>query len=293
MKYILLSLLLITATTIHADPFRDGVVAYQQKKYSKALKAWLPLAKNGHVLSQTLVGSMYIYGEGVEQNDREAFKWLSLAAESNSAQAQYNLAIMYEKGLGVETNIILARKWFKAAAVQGRKDAATRYVLLGDTDEAQASITTSQAKITEPESLEAEDQAPLNVEQQPIHVVLNRKDVDELLGPPTPNEDTTSLSVTEQHGLAWARTQPPENYTIQLASSIEPRLIEAFKNHLQLSQHFAQTISEHNNSQWHALIYGSYGSVKEAKKAMDALPEKWKTWQPWIKKFSSVSAIKH
>ena len=294
MRYILLSLLLVTATVVHADPFRDGVVAYQQEKYSKALEAWLPLAESGHVLAQTLVGSMYAYGEGVTQDDAEAFKWLSLAAESNSAQAQYNLAIMYEKGLGVEANITLARKWFKAAAVQGRKDAAARYSLLDDTEQTQTATIEPQPVITKPELLEVETQTSLTEEspRQRIHLVLNSENADELLGPPSAIEDN-SLTDTGEHGLAWARAQPLDNYTIQLASSIEPRLIEAFKNHLQLTQHYAKTISEHNNSQWHALIYGSYSSVKEAQKEIDALPARWKTWQPWIKKFSSVSAIKH
>lgn len=302
MRYLFIALLLCTTTLAHADPFRDGVTAYQQKNYTQALQAWLPLAKEGHVLAQTLIGSMYAYGEGIEKNDEEAFKWFSRAAESNSAQAQYNLGILYEKGLGVTANKTLARKWFKAAADQGRKDAAARYALLADTEKTPPSIiepakpTEASSKLPQPEIntatiIEAPPATPAEPKQR-IHVVLNGND-SELLGPPTETVEAVPLLGTNQHGLAWARQQPQGNYTIQLASSIEPRLIEAFKNHLKLTENYAQTISEHNDHQWHALIYGSYRSVSDAKKELDQLPENWKTWQPWIKKFPSISTIKH
>jgi len=304
MKYLFFILLLCTSTFIHADPFRDGVVAYQQANYQKALDSWLPLARSGHVLAQTLIGSMYADGEGVKQNDHEAFKWLSRAANSGSAQAQYNLGILYENGFGISANKALARKWFKAAADQGRKDAAARYALL---EETATDITPTQETVkiekkletqasqTSPNQFEEINVAPAIQDKTPkkrIQIVLNRNN-NELLGPPaTATESITDYDANE-HGLAWARQQPRDNYTIQLASSLEPRLIEAFQKHLKLTKHYAKTISEHNDSQWHALIYGSYASVSDAKKEIDTFPASWKTWQPWIKKFSSINAIKH
>ena len=307
MKYLFIALLFILSTTAHAEPFRDGVVAYQQKNYSLALQTWLPLAEDGNVLAQTLIGSMYAYGEGIEQNDQEAFKWLSRAANANSAQAQYNLAILYEKGLGVTANNDLAKKWFKAAANQGRKDAAARYALLEDIENKQITVITTKEHTAPPQAkivsntpvpdtpIEPPLEKSITTAAEPkqrIHVVLNGND-SELLGPPTVIIEAAPPLGADQHGLAWARQQPLDNYTIQLASSIESRLVEAFKNHLQLTENYAQTISEHNDNQWHALIYGSYRTVSDAKKDMDQLPGSWKTWQPWIKKFSSISAIKH
>jgi len=306
-KYLFIALLFIVTTTVHAKSFRDGVVAYQQQNYTLALQTWLPLAKDGHVLAQTLIGSMYAYGEGVAQNDQEAFKWLSRAANSNSAQAQYNLGILYEEGIGVTANNDLAKKWFKAAADQGRKDAAARYMLLDDSEDTSIAVTETKEP-TAPLQTETFSDAPISdtpidtsleanitTEAEPtqrIHVVLNGND-SELLGPPVQTVEAAPLLDAKQHGLAWARQQPLDNYTIQLASSTEPRLIDALKNHLQLTTHYAKTISEHDNHQWHALIYGSYRTVSDAKKDMDKLPANWKTWQPWIKKFSSINAIKH
>lgn len=109
-----------------ADDFRDGVRAYQKKDFSRALALWLPLAEQGNVLVQTLIGTMYAYGEGTEQDDKEAVKWFTHAARQGSAQAQYNLGIMYEQGFGVEKDLNEARRWLLAAAEQGREEARKR-----------------------------------------------------------------------------------------------------------------------------------------------------------------------
>ncbi len=267
-KNILCLLLLFSVTTAaYAEPFRDGVVAYQQKNYKQALETWLPLAESGHVLAQTLVGSMYAYGEGVERNDEAAFKWLARAAEAGSSQAQYNLAILYENGFGTPTDKSNALKWFKAAAAQGRKEALTRYNAL--VNETTVPDTSSRVE------------TKLKPAQQRVHMILNRDDT-ELLGPP-------SIKV---YGQQWVNQQPQDNYTIQLAASIEPRLISAFKKHIQLDSEYADTLSTHNGREWHAVIYGSYPTVKEAKQAISQFPDNWKTWRPWIKKFSRVKHIK-
>jgi len=271
----LFSILLCYSSLTLADPFRDGVVAYQQQEFQKALKAWLPLAESGHVLAQTLVGSMYAYGEGIEKDDKEAFKWLSLAANTGSAQAQYNLAILYENGFGVTADLQQARKWFKAAADQGREDAATRYAALTD------NIDTPDKK-NKPSTGQTT--------KQRIHVVLN-SDTDELLGPPDYTESVPPLN-SKRSGILWVNEQPKNHYTIQLAASTEPRLIAAFKNHINLSENYAETWSKRDSHQWYALIYGSYPTVRDAKEAISRFPDNWKTWRPWVKTFESIKHIK-
>ena len=288
-----LALLVFTTSLAHADPFRDGVVAYQQKDYQQALKAWLPLAESGHVLAQTLVGSMYAYGEGVEKNDEEAFKWLSRAANTGSAQAQFNLGILYEKGFGITADKQQARKWFKAAADQGREDAAKRYALLTkevNTETPLQNQNSTVIKENEPAIESKNTSTEKNNPKQRINIVLNSVD-NELLGPPS-YAQTASTLTNEQYGVTWVSQQPADNFTIQLAASIEPRLIEAFKKHIKLTTQYAETSSIHNGKQWYTIIYGSYPSVREAKHAISQFPDNWKTWRPWIKRFSSVQKIK-
>ena len=47
---------------------------------------------------------MYANGTGVPQDDAEAVKWFSLAAEQGHVDAQNNLGVMYDNGEGVSQN---------------------------------------------------------------------------------------------------------------------------------------------------------------------------------------------
>ena len=59
-------------------------------------------ARQGNAESQYTLGTMYELGEGVTEDDKEAFKWFSLAASQGYAKAQNNLGYMYDLGEGVE-----------------------------------------------------------------------------------------------------------------------------------------------------------------------------------------------
>jgi len=47
---------------------------------------------------------MYYYGDEIEQDMAEAFKWLKLSADQNDPLSQYLLGDMYRLGEGVEKN---------------------------------------------------------------------------------------------------------------------------------------------------------------------------------------------
>jgi len=300
MRNLIYLLCLLFSLPLVADDFRDGVVAYQQQNHALALEKWLPLAESGHVLAQTLVGSMYAYGEGVEQDDSKAFHWLSEAAQYGSAQAQYNLAIMYEKGLGVDADLDQARKWFKAAADQGRKDAATRLALIGET-----SSTPEPSEDAEP--VTQPQQAQKQFTESPPDIELSRDEdtsrIEVVFKPRSTEADAVSntrpptahvrQSFDGLKGLNWLKQQSPNNYTIQLAASVQARLINAYIKQLDLNEGYAHTVTIRDDQTWHAIIYGSYPSFSSAKQALDTLPDSWRAWQPWIREFASVTAIRH
>lgn len=56
--------------------------------YKEAVKWFLKAAEQGDAKAQYLTGRCYGHGEGVEQNDDEAFKWLRLAARQGYEPAQ-------------------------------------------------------------------------------------------------------------------------------------------------------------------------------------------------------------
>jgi len=69
------------------------------------------------------LGWRYYYGEGVEQNFKEAFKWFKKAAAQGDADAQLHLGFCYMDGEGVAANEKKAAAWFRKAAAQGNADA--------------------------------------------------------------------------------------------------------------------------------------------------------------------------
>ena len=102
-----------------AGPLEDGIDAFHEKAYAKAAGLWLPLAEKGDAAAQYLLGTLYVEGKGVEQNDATAIMWFQRAANQGHAGAQYNLGASYAEGTGVGKSDVDAAKWFLRAANQG------------------------------------------------------------------------------------------------------------------------------------------------------------------------------
>lgn len=81
----------------------------------------LELVKRGNPNAQYHFGLCYRNGEGVDQDHKEAIKWLKKAAIQGDARAQYHLACC--SGKGVEQDYEEAVKWYRKAAEQGHRDA--------------------------------------------------------------------------------------------------------------------------------------------------------------------------
>lgn len=270
-RFFLISCLLLafisTTSISYADDFNDGIRAYQVKNFQLAYEKWLPLAEKGHVLAQTLLGSLYTYGEGVERDDAMAAHWYLLAANSGSSQAQYNLGILYEKGWGVEQSNELARKWFRKAAENGRKDAASRLALLTELSHEPA------------QNLKAN-------ERQQSHRPVQDSATPPLM--PFTTIDLEHAPQTANQNHAWLLKQPAHYYTVQLAASAERELLEDNLSRLPLEQDYSIVEIARNNTQWYALIYGSYPSAESARLARDKLPVDLSAWHPWIRPFGDI-----
>jgi TPR repeat protein len=77
-----------------AATFNEGVKAFQEKDYAKALKYFEPLAKKGQANAQFGLGLLYRNGLGVRKNLRKAYDLYKSSAVQGYAKAQYNLAIL-------------------------------------------------------------------------------------------------------------------------------------------------------------------------------------------------------
>lgn len=76
------------------------------------------LASNGDARAQQLLGQIYNYGIGVQQDQTRAVEWFRKAADQDCAIAQGNLGSSYEHGQGVNQDNAEAAVWFRKAADQ-------------------------------------------------------------------------------------------------------------------------------------------------------------------------------
>ena len=120
-KTFLLALALAVSLTgaAVADPFEDGLAAYNKGDYEGVFRLWLPLADSGWAPAQFGLGFLYANGQGVAQDYAEAANWYRKAADRGDAHAQANLAILYANGQGVAQDYAEAAGWYRKAADQG------------------------------------------------------------------------------------------------------------------------------------------------------------------------------
>jgi uncharacterized protein len=115
MKKLLFGLALLAPALLHAG-FDEGVEAYAQSDYAKAMAEFRPLAEQGDVRAEYFVGFLYRYGYGVKADHAEAGKWFRLAAEQGDPRSLYYLGKMYENGEGVERDPVAAYMWLSLSA---------------------------------------------------------------------------------------------------------------------------------------------------------------------------------
>lgn len=91
------------------------------------LAAIMESAQAGSAGAQFELGTRYLDGTGVQQDNFEALRWFTLAAEQNNSNAQYNIAVMYLNGIGVVKDAEQAVVWFLKAANNG--DVSAQFTL--------------------------------------------------------------------------------------------------------------------------------------------------------------------
>jgi TPR repeat protein len=78
------------------------------------------LAELGDAVAQLNLGTYFVMGRGVPQNEAEGGRWYALAAESGEPSAQFMLGQYYRDGRGnIEKNYVTAYKWFTVAVAGG------------------------------------------------------------------------------------------------------------------------------------------------------------------------------
>src|SRR5262249_24804800 len=114
--------LAISQLAFAADSTETWVAARKAEAdgdYPKMVKLLLPLAEEGDLAAQYMVGLMYETGQSGQRSPGLAAKWYRKAAEQGYARAQYYLGDLYYRGKGDMQNYPEALKWYRRAADQG------------------------------------------------------------------------------------------------------------------------------------------------------------------------------
>jgi hypothetical protein len=104
-----------------------GRDAYKNKDFKSAFQILLPLAEAGNSIAQYYVSRMKRHGDGVQQDNEEAFLWLLKSAEQDFWQSHFLLGAAYLQGLGVKADVVKAYKWISIAE-RWYMDSARMYV---------------------------------------------------------------------------------------------------------------------------------------------------------------------
>ncbi len=103
----------------HVHWYGDGV----DQNYREAISWYRRAAEQGNVGGQLELGAAYWEGVGVPQDHAEAARWLRRAAEQGDPGGQIGLGSAYWSGLGVPEDHVEAHMWFNLAGAQGNEGA--------------------------------------------------------------------------------------------------------------------------------------------------------------------------
>jgi TPR repeat protein len=94
-----------------------------EQDYKRAFAWFSRAAEQGHADAQNDLGSFYATGLLFKKDYQHAVAWYAKAAQQNHAQAQNNLGILYGLGKGVEQNDLQSYKWLSIASTNGYEKA--------------------------------------------------------------------------------------------------------------------------------------------------------------------------
>lgn len=134
MKRLAISTLLMSifAVSAHAD------LINQQPSSSTAIAQFstMPIdqlakaAQSGQAAAQFFLGNRYKAGQGVKQDQAQAFAWFKKAADQGVPSAQLNIGQMYANGVGVKQDLKTAKNYLMQAAKLGDNRASYNLAVL-------------------------------------------------------------------------------------------------------------------------------------------------------------------
>ncbi|POG73393.1 hypothetical protein GLOIN_2v1750320, partial [Rhizophagus irregularis DAOM 181602=DAOM 197198] len=94
-----------------------------EENSTKAFKLFLKASEDNYLTAQVYLGKCYYHGFGIESNKNLTFNWYQKSAKNDSIIGQFYLGNCYEFGIGTAKDIIKSVHWYKKAAKSGNKSA--------------------------------------------------------------------------------------------------------------------------------------------------------------------------
>jgi len=98
----------------------------------------------------------------------------------------------------------------------------------------------------------------------------------------------TNATSAQYKDTAWAWSQDPSHYTVQLAAAKSEKSLESVMASINLPGELAVVQTLREGELWYVLIYGSFASREAATGTIERLPARLKQSQPWPRSFASI-----
>lgn len=119
------------AELINQQPSSSTTIAqYSTMPIDQLAKA----AQSGQAPAQFFLGNRFKHGQGVKQDQAQAFNWYKKAADQGISSAQLNVGQMYANGVGVKQDVRAAKSYLMKAAKLGDNRASYNLAVLEERD---------------------------------------------------------------------------------------------------------------------------------------------------------------
>ncbi len=95
--YIVILTSLLSGCVTSGLNLREGIKSFQVQDYRQAFIRLKPEAEKGQPDAEYAIGYMYYYGQGVVEDRKQAWFWITRAAKAGQADAQQAAKILGKK----------------------------------------------------------------------------------------------------------------------------------------------------------------------------------------------------
>lgn len=122
----LISLNVVLANKLRSlKAFEEGLAFNDAGEFEKAFPLMLEAAELGHEKAMCLLGTMYLMGQGIAENGREALRWLEESRELGYEESISVLGMAYATGkAGIKIDLEKGRELLAYAAERGDEQSA-------------------------------------------------------------------------------------------------------------------------------------------------------------------------